>query len=113
MRFGSSGIRALYGRELVAAALALGRVLGRRYPEVVVGRDTRTSSRVMENAFSAGALSEGAAVRSAGLVPTPAVAGAVPAGGAGCMVTASHNPEEYNGLKVFNPGGSSFLKSQQ
>jgi len=113
MRFGSSGIRALYGRELVTAALALGKVLGRRHPEVVVGRDTRTTSRVMENAFSAGALSEGAVVRAAGLVPTPAVAGAVPAGGAGCMVTASHNPEEYNGLKVFNPGGSSLLKSQQ
>lgn len=113
MRFGSSGIRALYGREFVSAALALGRVLGRRHPQVVVGRDTRTTSRVLENAFFAGALSEGAEVRSAGLVPTPAVAGAVPAGGAGCMVTASHNPEEYNGLKLFNPGGSSFLKSQQ
>ncbi|HNS82656.1 MAG TPA: phosphoglucomutase [Methanolinea sp.] len=113
MRFGSSGIRALYGSELVTTALALGRVLGRRHEVVVVGRDTRTTSRIVENAFSAGVLSEGGAVRSAGLVPTPAVAGAVPVSGVGCMVTASHNPEEYNGLKVFNPGGSSLLKSQQ
>ncbi|MCU0631940.1 MAG: phosphopentomutase/phosphoglucosamine mutase [Methanolinea sp.] len=113
MRFGSSGIRSLYGSELLSTALALGQVLGMRHRKVVMGWDTRTTSRTIANAFTAGVLSGGGTVHSAGLVPTPAVAGAVPEHGAGCMVTASHNPEEYNGLKVFNPGGSSLLKAQQ
>jgi len=113
MRFGSSGIRSRYGSELVSTALSLGQILGARHREVVVGRDARTTSRIIENAFIAGVLSEGGTITSSGLVPTPAVAGAVPKKGAGCMVTASHNPEEYNGLKIFNHGGSSFYKAQQ
>lgn len=113
MHFGSSGIRALYGNGLLETALALGQIIGSRHREVVVGRDTRTTSRILEHAFTSGVLSSGGNLLSAGLVPTPAVAGAVPPGGAGCMVTASHNPEEYNGLKVFNPGGSALMKAQQ
>lgn len=113
MRFGSSGIRSVYGRELLSTALALGQVIGRKHRVVVVGRDTRTTSRIIENAFVSGVLSEGGNTVSAGLVPTPAVACAVPDSGAGCMVTASHNPEEYNGLKIFNPGGSSLFRAQQ
>ena len=113
MHFGSSGIRTLYGSDLIFTALALGQILGERHREVVVGRDTRTTSGIVGHAFSAGVLSGGGAIVSAGLVPTPAVAGAVPEHGTGCMVTASHNPEEYNGLKIFNPGGSSLLKAQQ
>lgn len=113
MRFGSSGIRSRYGSELVSTSLLLGQILGKKYREVVVGRDTRTTSRIIENAFMAGVLSSDCSVRSAGLVPTPVVAYSVPEGGSGCMVTASHNPEEYNGLKVFNHGGSSLFKAQQ
>lgn len=113
MRFGSSGIRAQYGPALIRTALSVGTVLGAPGRELIVGMDTRTTSPVLAGAFSAGALSAGALVRTAGLAPTPAVALATPSGGYGCMITASHNPEEYNGLKIFNPGGSSLLRSQQ
>lgn len=113
MRFGSSGIRSQYGRELLSTSLLLGHILGGKFKKIIVGRDTRTTSRIIENVFIAGALSCGASLRTAGLVPTPAVACAIPEGGSGCMVTASHNPEEYNGLKIFNHGGSSLFKTQQ
>ncbi|MBP7119895.1 MAG: phosphoglucomutase [Methanolinea sp.] len=113
MRFGSSGIRSRYGRELVSTSLLLGHILGEKFKEIIVGRDTRTTSRIIENAFIAGVLSGGSSLRTAGLVPTPAVASSITQGGSGCMITASHNPEEYNGLKIFNHGGSSLFKTQQ
>ncbi len=113
MLFGSSGIRAVFGLDLVDCALALGSVLGERTGTVLLGHDTRTSSPVIADAFAAGALSGGAGVLSAGLAPTPAVARAVPEGGLGCMVTASHNPPEYNGMKVFSPGGASLARARQ
>ncbi|MCQ8893328.1 MAG: phosphoglucomutase [Methanolinea sp.] len=113
MRFGSSGIRAVYSRELVECALALGSALGERPGVVLLGHDTRTSSPVISRAFASGTLSRGGCVLLAGLVPTPALAHAVPDGAAGCMVTASHNPPEFNGMKVFSPGGASFTRTRQ
>jgi len=53
MRFGSSGIRSRYGRELVSTSLLLGHILGEKFKEIIVGRDTRTTSRIIENAFIA------------------------------------------------------------
>lgn len=113
MHFGSSGIRAVYNRDLVDCALALGCVLGKGTRKVLLGHDTRTSSPVISNALASGVLSRGADILSAGLVPTPAVARAVPEEGMGCMVTASHNPPEYNGMKVFSPGGASLTRARQ
>jgi phosphoglucosamine mutase len=80
---------------------------------VVVGTDTRTSSPILADAAIAGLLSGGVRVTLGGIAPTPTIAFAARNYDAGLMVTASHNPEEYNGLKVFNPDGSSFTPPQQ
>lgn len=58
-------------------------------------------------------MSAGGRVFSAGIAPTPSIAYSTRYMKAGCMVTASHNPEEYNGIKLFNPDGSSFTQTQQ
>jgi phosphoglucosamine mutase len=113
MLFGSSGIRRKYDLQLAELALSLGSALASTSEEVVVGTDTRTTSPVLAEAAIAGLLSGGARVSFGGIVPTPTVAYATRDHDCGLMVTASHNPEEYNGLKVFNPDGSSFTPPQQ
>ncbi len=77
-------------------------------PRVVIGRDTRRSGDMLTAAAVAGATSAGADVLSLGIVPTPAVAHAVvacPSAVVGIMISASHNPPEYNGVKFFDPEG--------
>jgi phosphoglucosamine mutase len=113
MLFGSSGIRRKYDRGLADLALSLGSALSATASEVAVGMDTRTSGPVLAEAAIAGLLAGGARVSLGGIVPTPTVAFAARDHDAGLMITASHNPEEYNGLKVFNPDGSSFTPPQQ
>jgi phosphoglucosamine mutase len=113
MLFGSSGIRRPYDLPLAGVALSLGSALATTSSEVVVGMDTRTSSPILADAAIAGLLSGGARVSFGGVVPTPTVAFAARHHEAGLMITASHNPEDYNGLKVFNPDGSSFTPPQQ
>lgn len=111
--FGSSGIRRRFDQGLVDLALRTGSVLGSEAPLVVVGTDTRTTSGLIAHAVISGILSAGGDARYCGVVPTPTVAIATRDAGAGCMVTASHNPEPYNGLKLLNPNGSSFTRAQQ
>jgi phosphoglucosamine mutase len=113
MLFGSSGIRRRYDLPLAELALSLGSALAATSSEVVVGTDTRTSSPVLADAAISGLLSGGARVSFGGVVPTPTVAFAARNHDAGLMITASHNPEEFNGLKVFNPDGSSLTSPQQ
>ena len=113
MLFGSSGIRRRYNLPLAELSLSLGSALAATASEVVVGMDTRTSSPILADAAVAGLLSGGARVTFGNIAPTPTVAFAARTFDAGLMITASHNPEEYNGLKVFNPDGSSFTPSQQ
>ena len=113
MLFGSSGIRKRYDLPLAELALSLGSALAATASEVVVGMDTRTSSPLLADAAIAGLLSGGAGVTFGSIAPTPTVAFAARNFDAGLMITASHNPEEYNGLKVFNPDGSSFTPPQQ
>jgi phosphoglucosamine mutase len=113
MLFGSSGIRRRYDLPLAELALSLGSALASTASEVVVGTDTRTSSPILADAAIAGLLSGGSGVSFGGIAPSPTVAFAARDFDAGLMITASHNPEEYNGLKVFNPDGSSFTPSQQ
>jgi phosphoglucosamine mutase len=113
MLFGSSGIRRKYDLQLAELALSLGSALASTSEEVVVGTDTRTTGPVLAGAAIAGLLSGGARVSLGGIAPTPTVAYAARDHDCGLMVTASHNPEEYNGLKVFNPDGSSFTPPQQ
>lgn len=111
--FGSSGIRATFDRDLLDLALKVGLAVGSRYGSVVVGRDSRTSSVTLRNALTSTILAAGAECADAGLVPTPTLALSARNFAAGVMVTASHNPPEYNGIKLFNPDGSSFNTDQQ
>lgn len=113
MLFGSSGIRQRFDSRLVEVALAVGSALARAPGETVLGMDTRTTSPVLLHAVLAGILGSGGRALCAGIAPTPSIAFAARDYTAGCMITASHNPEEYNGIKVFNPDGSSFTRAQQ
>jgi len=109
--FGTSGIRGPVG-ETVTARLALdvGRALGVDADRVVVGRDARESGRPLVDAFAAGLLESGVDVVDLGLAATPTVARAVAweDADAGAVVTASHNPPEDNGLKLWQPSGQAF-----
>ena len=113
-RFGSSGIRGLANVEITPeVALAVGRVLGEAYGSVLVGRDPRTTGRMLVAALCAGTLSAGADVTDAGIVSTPTLARGAADYGCGVVVTASHNPAPYNGIKVWNPDGMAFDERQQ
>jgi phosphoglucosamine mutase len=113
--FGTDGVRGEFGRDLTPElARDLGRaavsVLRRRVPgslTLLVGRDTRASGEILERALVEGALAEGADVRLAGVIPTPAVAFLTTrlGAGAGVVISASHNPPEDNGIKFFGPSG--------
>lgn len=113
MLFGSSGIRRLYDPELIRLALQVGIVIGTRADAVLVGRDCRSTGPALVSAFTAGLCSSGADILSGGIAPTPSIAYGCRSAHTACMVTASHNPEPYNGLKLFNPDGSSFSSTQQ
>jgi phosphoglucosamine mutase len=114
--FGTDGVRGLAGTELTAdMAHSLGRaavsVLGRRDPGAttfVVGRDPRASGEWLEDALVEGIRDAGGDVYIAGMVPTPAVAYLATALGAssGVVISASHNPPEYNGIKFFDATGA-------
>lgn len=112
--FGTDGVRGVAGTELgVELALKLGvaaaKVLGSHSENrtVIIGRDTRISGQMLEHAVSVGFMSEGYRVISLGVVPTPAVAMLVKMEKAalGVMISASHNPYEYNGIKFFGADG--------
>lgn len=109
---GSSGIRAKWGEELLEVARELGLSLGKNYSKVVVGADFRESSEALKSMVMGALLSGGAEVYDAGNVPTPTLAYAARNFDAGLMITASHNPPEYNGIKLWNPDGSAFSEEQ-
>jgi phosphoglucosamine mutase len=111
--FGTSGIRALFNKDLIDLAFRVGLAVGKKYGNIVIGTDTRTSADAMKHAVISGLLASGAACRDAGVTPTPTLAYAAREFDAGVMITASHNPPEYNGIKLLNPDGSSFTVSQQ
>ena len=111
--FGTDGIRGIVGEDLTGKlAMNVGEssayVLGDNSSmNVVVGRDTRISGQMLSSALSAGLMSQGANVIDLGVVPTPAVSYLVKKYGCnmGAMISASHNPSEYNGIKLFNSEG--------
>jgi len=113
MLFGSSGIRRKFDDVLIETALKVGSALAYRSSTIVVGMDTRTTSPLLSNMVISGILGSGGTAFTAGVAPTPSIAFYTRNAGAGCMVTASHNPEEYNGLKLLNPDGSSFTRPEQ
>ena len=112
--FGTDGVRGVANSELTPElAFKLGRagayVLSRdnARPVFIIGKDTRLSGDMLEDALSAGILSVGGNVIKVGVLPTPAVAHLVRAYGAdaGVVISASHNPFEYNGIKFFKWDG--------
>ena len=114
--FGTDGARGVAITELTcerameigrAAAYVLTKESGKTHPNIIVGMDTRISSKILEAALSAGLASVGANALQLGVVPTPAVAHLVRAynADAGVMISASHNTVEYNGIKLFSSEG--------
>jgi len=111
--FGTSGIRGVVDKNLVQLALKVGLAVGEVYGSIIVGSDTRTSSQAMKHALISGLLAAGSRCYDAGVVPTPTLALATREFGAGVMITASHNPPEYNGIKLLSPDGSGFDSYQR
>ena len=113
--FGTDGIRGIANKDLTCElATQLGRAAAKvltnksnRHPRVLIGKDTRLSSDMLETAMAAGLCSIGASVVTLGVVPTPAVAYLVEKykADAGVMISASHNSFEYNGIKIFSGDG--------
>ncbi len=113
--FGTDGVRGRANQFPMTCevALALGRATGAFFrevaasPKVVIGRDTRRSGPMLENAFAAGLASMGADVWRAGIISTPGVAYLTKSmrANAGVVISASHNPFEDNGIKFFGPDG--------
>lgn len=102
--FGTSGIRGIYGKYITEA---LARKVSSVFADgrLVVGRDIRDSGPALAGAVSEGAVRVGSEVIDCGIVPTPTLALATKKHGCrGIMVTASHNPPEYNGLKLIEGG---------
>lgn len=123
--FGTDGIRGRYGDAHMNPEFAyrLGSALGRFIGQstagpalsAVIGRDTRGSGPALCQALTQGLSRHGVRVHDAGVVPTPAVAHAVlaQAAGLGIAVTASHNPAEDNGIKLFNAQGCKYAASSE
>ncbi len=111
--FGSSGIRNLVDKDLLLLAVEVGLSVGSSCRTAVVGCDTRTSSDALKHALISGLLAAGSRTYDAGIIPTPTLAYVARRFEAGVMITASHNPPEYNGIKLFNPDGSAFDSHQR
>ncbi|MBU1158584.1 MAG: phosphoglucosamine mutase [Candidatus Thermoplasmatota archaeon] len=107
--FGSSGVRGLVNSQMTPElAMAIGMAVGSDAECAVIGRDSRTSGPMMEAAVSSGLMACGCEVYSAGIVSTPTLAEAAREMSCGVMLTASHNPPEYAGIKLWNPDGMGF-----
>ncbi len=117
--FGTSGVRGVVGEQLTPElALDLGLALATHLGgegSVVLGKDPRTSSDMLESCLTSGLLSGGCDIKRLGIVPTPVVSFAVRRlnAKAGVMITASHNPPEYNGIKFWGPDGMAYMPEQE
>jgi len=107
-RLGAALVRAWRARHGASSA-------GGNSPQILVGRDTRESGIWIEAELAHGASGEGATVTSAGVVPTPAIAYLTRTQGydAGVVISASHNPFEDNGIKVFSGRGEKFTERDE
>jgi phosphomannomutase/phosphoglucomutase len=107
--FGTNGVRGEVGKDMhpdlvLRIGLALGSLRG---GSILVGMDTRTSGPALSAALQAGLMATGCRVADAGVLPTPALQYAVGKEyDCGAMVTASHNPPEYNGVKIIDTDGT-------
>ena len=113
--FGTDGVRGVAGKDLTCElALQIGRgtaavltQLDGHRPKILIGKDTRVSGDMLESTLAAGLCSVGADVELLGVIPTPGVAYLVRKynADAGIMISASHNPMEFNGIKIFKGDG--------
>ncbi|MFH1225577.1 MAG: phosphoglucosamine mutase [Candidatus Diapherotrites archaeon] len=115
--FGTDGIRGIANEHPITAEMALkvGKAVahyflarnGRRRHRIVIGKDTRLSGYMLENSLTAGILSMGCDVLLVGPMPTPAIAHLARSLNcdAGIVISASHNPAEHNGIKIFSNEG--------
>ncbi len=117
--FGTFGVRGIANKDLTPEiafelGISLATYLGNR-GKVAVGHDNRTSSEMLENACISGLLSGGCDVIRLGTVPTPVLSFAVKFFdcSAGVIITASHNPPEWNGIKFWKEDGGSFPHSEE
>ncbi len=115
--FGTNGVRGVVNRDLTVEkvtqlAASVGTFLGN---EIALGRDGRTSSPMFRDAVVGGLLSVGCRVHDAGMLPTPALQYTVRNLGldGGVMITASHNPPQFNGLKVMAADGVEVSREQE
>jgi len=107
--FGTNGVRGVVGKDLTPElVIAIGEALGSmKKGRIAVGRDTRTSGEMFVKAVKSGLLATGCDVVDCGILPTPALQYIVKGQfDAGVMITASHNPPEYNGVKIIEPDGT-------
>lgn len=117
--FGTSGIRGKIGSEVTCElALNVGKSLAYYLGNegtVVIGYDTRTTNKMLDQAITAGLLESGVNVIKIGMVPTPLVGYATEKlnADAGIMLTASHNPSPYNGIKLWNKNGMAYISAQE
>ncbi|MBO6122988.1 MAG: phosphoglucosamine mutase [Methanobrevibacter sp.] len=117
--FGTSGIRGKIGSEVTCEmALNVGKSLAYylgNQGTVVIGYDTRTTNKMLDQAITAGLLESGVNVLKIGMVPTPLVGYATEKldADAGVMLTASHNPSQYNGIKLWNKNGMAYTSLQE
>jgi phosphoglucosamine mutase len=122
--FGTDGVRDVANRGLMTpeAALSFGRAFvlflterGVPRPKILVCRDTRRSGAMLESALCAGMTSAGAEMHLLGVFPTPGISCVLRNGGfdAGAVISASHNPAEYNGVKFFNSRGQKLRDGEE
>ena len=120
--FGTDGIRGIAGESLTAdLSFKVGKALGKlltekkEHPKVVIGRDTRISCDMIEHALTAGLTSTGVNVMTVGTIPTPAIAYLTKTieTDSGIMISASHNPYQDNGIKIFGPDGFKLTDEQE
>jgi len=117
--FGTFGVRGISNLELTPKlALQLGSALAmhlKNKGKVAVGYDNRTSSEMLEQAVTAGLVGGGCDVIRVDLVPTPVLSFAIKhfRCDAGVMITASHNPPEYNGIKFWDSRGAGFQRAEE
>jgi len=116
--FGTNGIRGVAGKEIGSSlAFRVGSALGTLFPKerVLIGRDGRLSTPMLLEGLAAGLLAQGNDVEDRGLITTPALEFMVKntSSSAGVMITASHNPPEYNGFKVVDSDGIEIPRSKE
>jgi phosphoglucosamine mutase len=112
--FGTDGVRGVVGQDLTAdlvERLGKASTMWSGRGRVFVGRDTRGSGPELEEAFARGVVAAGGSAVLAGVLPTPAVA--LLALDLGVVISASHNPPEYNGVKFFDANGSKLTDASE